>query len=97
MSKDDTNHFERLLDKMDLLVDSVADLRVIVAKQEENIRYHIKRTDLLEQQVEISKKEFLENIKPIQKHVVYVETFLKIMGGLAVLVGIFESVKNIIS
>lgn len=42
---------KRIEDKIDIIVEKIGNMDVTLAKQEQQIGYHIKRTDLLEQLV----------------------------------------------
>lgn len=56
---------ERVEEKIDKILEHTADINITLAKQEEQLTYHIKRTDLLEAQLE-----------PIKSHVAAVEAVL---------------------
>ena len=86
-----SNLLERILDRIDNLVNEMSEIKVILAKQEAAIEEHIYRTNLLEESVEALRKE----VEPVKKHVTYVEIALKLVGGIAVLVGLFESIKSL--
>lgn len=72
----------RLNDKIDEIIDKLASINVSIAKMEVDVAHHIKRTDLLEEQVEPMKKHADELAGVIK--------FLKISG---VIVGIIEAVR----
>jgi chromosome segregation ATPase len=86
---------DKLNEKLDSIEREVVEIKLILVKQEENIRHHIRRTDLAEE----SLKELREQIKPIEKHVQHVEGALKLLGGISVfaafLVAILEIIKFI--
>lgn len=70
--------------KLDKIAEDITDIKVTSAKQEvnlenltEQVRIHVKRTDLLE----------LE-IKPIKEHVALINACLKILGLTALLAGL---------
>lgn len=54
-----------------------------LTKQEAQIAYHIKRTNLLE-----------EKIEPVQKHVQMVNGGLKVLGSLSLLFALFEFISK---
>lgn len=64
---------QRLLDQTEKLTDTIAAIQVILARQEEHLEHHIKRTDLLEESVEMLRNE----IKPIKSHVEFVNKLCK--------------------
>lgn len=68
-----------------------------LALQEEQLRNHIYRTQLAEENLEILRKEF----KPVEKHVHFVNTLSKLVALLATVgsavYGVLEVVKWIIS
>lgn len=77
---------QQLEDKVDVIQEDVAqinktlsDIAVTLAKQEVNLEHHIRRTDLSEENIELLRAE----IKPLSRHVVAVETVLKVIGALA--------------
>ena len=76
---------ERILNKLDKIEDRLDRIDVTLAKQHEQIAYHIKRTNLLE-----------ESLKPIQKHVSFMEACLKVGGGLAAVVAFAATVLKIV-
>lgn len=95
---------EKLHEKIDKIAEDIVDLKVIAVKLEENLKYHILRTDLAEENIKLLRKEIQQKedelrilIKPIEKHVQYVDVGLKIAGGLfaitSFLVGLFEVYK----
>jgi hypothetical protein len=71
--------FDRIETKVDVIVDKISNIEVTLAKQHESLAHHIKRTDLLEQQVE-----------PIRVHVAKItgaRELLKILSMIVALVG----------
>lgn len=47
----------QLFGKIDKISSDIVDIKVTLGKQEENINHHIKRSDLLETQVDLLKNE----------------------------------------
>ena len=92
---------EKINEKLDKLTDDIVDVKVILAKQEENIKHHIKRTDLLEENVEILRDEMRKDLRPIKKHVQSVGNLLKFVGATGALllflkeIGIFFKILSI--
>lgn len=79
---------DQKLDRQDMRLDSIEKVQV---KQEANIGEHMRRTGLLEENVELFRREF----KPVQRHVLYVEGTLKFLGGIATLVLVIEGAISI--
>lgn len=70
------NQIENKIDKLDERLDKID---VTLAAQHESLKYHIKRTDLIE-----------SSLEPINTHVKNVQGALKLIGLVAVLAGIIE-------
>jgi hypothetical protein len=81
--------FEQRFDKVDSRLDSIEKVQI---KQEANLGEHIRRTELAEENLVILRNDF----KPIQKHVIYVEGFLKGLGILAMVVTLVKGVMAIL-
>lgn len=73
--------FDRLEEKLDGLDKRLDDMTQTLIVNTEQLKYHIKRTDLLEEQV-----------KPIADHVVFIRVALKWVGVIAVIAGIAKAV-----
>ena len=67
-------------DKLDKIFDEVIELKMISIKQEENLREHMRRTELLEKE-----------IRPIAKHVTMVKGAAALIALLATIAGIYRS------
>jgi chromosome segregation ATPase len=83
---------DKLNEKLDSIEREVVEIKLILVKQEENIRHHIRRTDLAEENL----KELREQIRPIEKHVQHVEGALKLLGGISVFVAFVVAILEII-
>lgn len=73
------HQFDRIYDKLDKIEDKLGDIDVTMVKQEENLREHMRRTDILEGEV-----------KPIKKHVDQVKAvfkFIAFLSGSGALIG----------
>lgn len=68
------------LEKMDAQIDKMS---ISIAEIKKDLNYHIKRTDLLE-----------EEIKPVKKHVVAVNTLFKaaliLLGAIGTIAGVIK-------
>lgn len=64
-----------------------------LVKQEENLKEHMRRTELAEKRL-----DSIENdLRPIKKHIVRLDGVAKFLGFIALIVGIFAGVAKIIS
>lgn len=75
----DDKRLQRIEDKLDDAAHRITSIDVTLAAQHVSLREHIKRSDLLEAQM-----------KPIERKINMVEGALKLIGLIAVLVGIAE-------
>ena len=71
--------FKRIEFKIDRIDQRINNIDVTLASQHESLKDHIRRTELLEDQ-----------IKPIQKKINYAEGALKLIGFVATIAGIIE-------
>ena len=78
---DDLKRLEFKIDKIDQRINNVD---VTLAAQHESLKDHIRRTNLLEEQV-----------KPIEKHVNMVNGAIKFIGILGIIAAIIEAVVMI--
>lgn len=78
----DSTKLDRIEAKLDDVSDHLASIDVTLGQQHISLKEHIRRTNVLEQE-----------IKPIRKHVNMVEGFFKILGILASVAVIAECVK----
>jgi BRCT domain type II-containing protein len=74
---------ERIYEVLDKISDDVSELKVTSAKQEENIKEHIRRTEIAEENLELIRKE----MQPLKEHVIVINGVLKIVGAVSVIVG----------
>lgn len=74
---------ERIYEVLDKISEDISDLKVTTAKQEENIKEHIRRTEIAEENLDLIRKE----IEPLKEHVIVINGFLKIVGAISVIVG----------
>jgi hypothetical protein len=90
-----TDLLEKLYEKQERMAEDLADIKVILAKQEENLKIHIYRTDLAEENIALLRQE----VKPVIAHVAglkkAIEISLKTLGALSVLVAIIVGFINI--
>lgn len=81
---DDKLH--RIEEKVDKVVDSIARIDVTLAAQHESLKYHIKRTDMLE-----------TDIKPLEAHVHAVQGILKMVGLVSVMAGVVAAMVEVLT
>lgn len=68
------------------------ELRVLLAKIETDLRHHIKRTEMLEQEV----RYWRQDLKPIQEHVVFVKNmgkFITVVAAIGTTIAAFIALK----
>lgn len=93
------DQLSRVLERLDKVVSDVREIRICQAEIKKDLAYHIKRTDLAEEQLKQLKKDFevrldttrtgLETqLKPIQKHVDGVGYIFKAIGVLSLLISL---------
>lgn len=83
----------KILDKQEDFNKEIATVKIILARQEENLEEHMRRTQLNEENLELLRSE----LKPVQRHVDMINGVLKLIGGIAVVVSIITGVLAIIS
>lgn len=86
------NLLEKLYDKQDKMSEDLTEVKVILAKQEENIRIHIHRTNLLEENTEMLRA----SMKPLEAHVNMVGGALKFLGVLGIFASITKAIIEVI-
>lgn len=84
MSDDQDEKLDRIELKIDKVSDHIAEINVTLAKQEEQLSYHIKRTNLLE-----------EKLDPVENHVAMISGAFKLITLLAALISIIVGVAKI--
>lgn len=80
-----TDKLERIEVKIDSLHDRLHNVDTTLAAQHVSLKEHIRRTGILEGQIE-----------PIKKHVAMVEGALKVIGGASILAAIIQLLKGAI-
>lgn len=76
----------RVEDKLDSIIKDIGSINVVLAAQHETLKEHIRRTEILEREIE-----------PIKKHVAMVHGGMKLIGLLSVIAAIVESIVQVIS
>lgn len=92
MSEQDTTLLINIDKKVDEVKDKLHGIEVIQSRMESDLKYHIKRTDLLEEQVELVNK----HLEPYNTFKVILSASLKLVPLIiGVAVGIFTILKFI--
>lgn len=90
----DKDLFERVLDRLDSIDDRLNNVDKTLVKQEMNLDEHMKRSDNLEEMINLVKND----LKPVENHVKGVNLVLKILGilgsGVCVLYYAIEIYKH---
>ena len=81
----------KILEKLDKIQDDITDMKIIQARQEENISEHIHRTNLLEESSEV----LYEEITKIKLHNSQVSGIFKAIGMISTLVTITMGVLKL--
>jgi archaellum component FlaC len=81
----DDKRLERIESKLDATNSHLSSIDVTLASQHESLKYHIKRTELLEAE-----------LKPIKKHVDMVAGAFKLIGLTAALGAAYAFLKSVI-
>lgn len=76
---------ERVETKVDSVVESISNINVHVAEIKKDLKYHIKRTDILEAE-----------LKPIKRHVALMQATFKLLGMSVSLAVIVEAVVSLL-
>lgn len=79
------NFDKRIETKIDNIIEDIGDIKITLAKQHVTLDEHIRRTEILE-----------EEMKPVKKHVYMVDGALKALGILGILAGILEAISIVI-
>lgn len=95
---------DRVDDKLNGIDGKLESIDKTLIKQEENLKYHMLRTSLAEQNLELLKTyidqettKIVEKIDPIDKHVVMVKIVAKFLTGLLALVATLAGIYSAFS
>lgn len=83
---------EQILEKQEKTSEDITDIKIVIARQEESLKHHIRRTDLAEENMALLREE----MKPIHAHVNYINGALKFVGLLSLVAGFVASVIKIV-
>ena len=94
--------YDRLLEKQEQMADDIGEIKVILARQEESLRHHIRRTELAEEaialnrkQLDVSIEKLNKELEPVHKHVQLINSAFKIIGGISVVVSIVAGLVKV--
>lgn len=90
MIYDEKELMKTILDEIRMMREEIQSMKIVNVKQEQNLREHMRRSNALEESLDVLKKE----LKPLQKHVQMVDFFFKALGGIAVLATIAEFILS---
>lgn len=82
----------RIHDKLDRIEEQIGIINVTLAKQHEQLRFHIRRTTLLEEHLEHLRGE----VKPIQRHVAIIDGGLKVLGAISAIVAFVATALKVV-
>lgn len=89
-------------EKLDVIRKELVQIRLVQVKQEENLREHMRRTEVQERSseklwsaIEAFKKDMDRSLRPLKQHVDRVQFFFAAVGVVAALAGIFEAAVTI--
>ena len=81
----DEQRLNRMEDKIDRIGGEVSEVNIHIAEIKKDLRYHIKRTDLLEAEM-----------KPIKKHVIMVSGVMKFFGLVSFIIALIEGILTML-
>ena len=82
--------FQALHDKLDKIQADISEIKVLDAVQNEQLKAHMRRSDLLEERVE----QVNEELKPVLEHVTMIKGIFKLAGGVVLLAGAIEVLRR---
>jgi hypothetical protein len=74
---------ERIYEVLDKMSEDISQLKIVSAKQEENLKEHIRRTELAEENLAMLRSE----MQPLKEHVIAINGVLRIIGVLSIIIG----------
>lgn len=81
----------RIYGKLDKIESELVDMKVILGKQEENLRLHMYRTEIAEENIQLLKKQ----LSPIESYLKSISIFLKFIGVISIFAGLVLTIINI--
>lgn len=83
---------EKIESKQDQILEEITNTRIVNERNTTSLVEHIKRSDMLEEELTIIRSE----MKPIEKHVAMVSGALKLLGILSLFASITVAMINIV-
>jgi hypothetical protein len=83
---------EHISEKVEQILAEIQYINITIAKQEENLKQHMYRTELAEQRIQ----NLEEKMEPLRNKLFQVEGIIKFLGIVALLVSIIAGVSHII-
>lgn len=94
---------KEIKEQLKTVIQAQSQMNETLIRQEENIKHHIYRTDLAEDNLKAlwqftmsNLKEIRLSIEPIKKHVAMIEGVLKFLGVVSLVVGIAAGIVKIL-
>jgi len=93
MSKllDDKDIITLIIHRLESIYSDVGEIKITAAKQEENLKEHMRRSDLLEEEVNLLKTQ----LKPLQNYLVMLQGLAKALALIGVAVSIIAGLAKI--
>jgi hypothetical protein len=82
---------EKIESKQDQILQEMIDNRIVNERNTTSLEIHIKRSDMLQEELEIIRAE----MKPIEKHITMVSAGLKLLGLISLLASLTLAIVNI--
>lgn len=92
----DKDFLNRMYERQEKMAEDINDIKTILSRQEEQLKLHIYRTDLAEQNIEMLRTEFKTEITPVKTHTQFVNALMKLVGGIAIIVGLIAGIVELI-
>lgn len=82
--------------KIDKLGERLDSMEKVQIKQEANLGEHMRRTELAEENISILRSDLKIDLRPLQKHVSYMEGALKGLGIISMVIGIIIGLAKLL-
>lgn len=87
---------DKILEVLNQQSNTLAKHSVLHEKNTEDLEKHIKRTDLLEEEIKFRNRELAKDMEPIKRHVAHIEGAIKLIGILSMVVGFIASISKLL-
>lgn len=94
--------YDKLVEHQGQIAEDIGEIKVTLARQEESLRHHIRRTELAEEAISLNRKhldiaieKLNKDFEPVKSHVQLINSGFKIVGGVSVLVSIIAGIVKI--